>query len=54
MKGLENIYDSIRKENPTVIVITGDFNAKSPIFWEHDVESREGRLFNDFLLSNNL
>ena len=51
---LEHIYECIRKESPTVTVLTGDFNAKSPLFWEHDTETREGRVFNNFLLSNNL
>ena len=51
---LEQIYENIRKENPTVIILTGDFNARSPLFWEQDIETREGRVFNNFLLSNNL
>ena len=32
MKGLENIYDSIRKENPYMTILFGDFNARSPVF----------------------
>ena len=51
---LENIYESIRKENPTVSILCGDFNAKSPLFWEGDTENNEGRLFNNFLISNHL
>ena len=51
---LEHIYESIRKENPSVTILTGDFNARSPLFWEHDIETREGRVLNNFLLSNNL
>ena len=35
-------------------IITGDFNARSPLFWANDVENREGRVFSDFLMSNNL
>ena len=51
---LENIYESIRKENPTVSILCGDFNARSPLFWEGDSENNEGRLFNNFLISNHL
>ena len=51
---LENIYESIRKENPTVSILCRDFNAKYPLFWEGDTENNEGRLFNNFLISNHL
>ena len=51
---LERIYECIRKEHPLVTILTGDFNAKSPLFWEHDIETREGRVVSNFLLSNNL
>ena len=51
---VENIYESVRKENPTVSILCGDFNARSPLFWEGDVENKEGRLFDNFLISNHL
>ena len=51
---LEHIYGCISKENPAVTIITGDFNARSPLFWENDTENSEGRVFNNFLISNNL
>ena len=54
VKSLEHIYECINKENPAVSIITGDFNARSPLFWEQDTENREGRVLNNFLLSNNL
>ena len=54
VNALEHIYECIRKECPTVTILIGDFNARSPLFWEHDTETREGRVFNNFLLSNNL
>ena len=54
MRLLENIHESIRKENPTVSILCGDFNARSPMFWEADSENDAGRLFNNFLISNNL
>ena len=52
--GLENIYKNINKENPAITIITGDFNARSPLFWENDIENSHGRALNSFLLMNNL
>ena len=54
MNSLEYIYECIRKENPTLVILTGDFNARSPLFCEDDTETGEGRVFSDFLLPNNL
>ena len=54
VKSLEHIYECICKENPTLTIITGDFNSRSPLFWENDIENSEGRVFNNFLISNNL
>ena len=54
MRLLENIYESIRKENPSVSILCGDFNARSPLFWEADSENNAGRLLNNFLISNHL
>ena len=54
LNSLEKIYESIRKENSYVSILCGDFNAKSPLFWEGDSENRQGRLLNHFLISNNL
>ena len=39
---LEHIYGCLGKENPAVTIISGDFNARSPLFCEHDVENNEG------------
>ena len=54
IKSLQLIYDGIKKENPSVTIITGDFNARSPLFWENDIENREGRVLSNFLISNNI
>ena len=54
MNRLETIYHSIRKENPFVSILCGDFNARSPAFWEGDVENNEGRLLNELMISNSL
>ena len=43
MRLLENIYESIRKEHPSVPILCGDFNARSPLFWEGDSENNAGR-----------
>ena len=44
----------MRKESPSACIVCGDFNAKSPLFWEGDSENNEGRLLNNFLISNHL
>ena len=54
VKSLEKIYEKISLENPTVTIVCGDFNARSPLFWENDTNTREGNIFNNFLISNNL
>ena len=54
MGAISDIYEQIKAEKPIAIVLTGDFNARSPLFWENDTDTREGRLFNDFILSNNV
>ena len=54
LNSLEKMYESIRKENSYVSILCGDFNAKSPLFWEGNSENRQGRLLNNFLISNNL
>ena len=54
MHKLEHIYENIKKENPVVTIICGDYNARSTLFWENDITNWEGRIFSDFLLSNHL
>ena len=54
MNSLEKLHESIGKESSYVSILCGDFNAKSPLFWEGDSENRQGRLLNNFLISNNL
>ena len=44
----------LRKINPAVTVICGDYNARSTLFWENDITSCERRIFSDLILSNNL
>ena len=42
----------MRKENPTVSILCGDFNVRIPMFWEGDTENNEGPLFTNYLISN--
>ena len=51
---LEKLYEKINRENPTATVICGDFNARSPLFWENDTGTKEGEIFNNFIISNNM
>ena len=51
---MEHIYGCISKENSTVTIITGNFNARSPLFWEHNAENNEGPVFNNLLIYNSL
>ena len=51
MNRLGKIYESTHKENPYVSILYGDFNSRSPVFWERDPENYQGRLFNDFLIA---
>ena len=53
MVAISDIYEQINAEKPIAIVLTGDVNARSPLFWENDTDTREGRMFSDFIFSNN-
>ena len=50
---MNKILESINKEKPKAIVLTGDFYARSPFFWEDDLDTREGNLLSDLAISNN-
>ena len=54
MDSLENIIEAINKEKPAAIILSGDFNARSPLFWEGDTETREGKIFSNFLMNHNM
>ena len=32
-------------ENPYCVIVTGDFNCRSPQWWENDTENEEGKIF---------
>ena len=53
ISGLQKIVDSINKEKPSLIYLTGDFNARSPLFWaDEHVESPAGKSLSNFMLLN--
>ena len=54
MEALQNIYDTIKNEKHAATIFTGDYNCRSSHFWENDIEYWVGRIFSNFLLSNNL
>ena len=51
---LNPILEQIDQENPLGIILSGDFNARSTLFWEHDVDSREGHQLAELALTNYL
>lgn len=50
---LESTLNKIRKEKPSTIILTGDFNAKSTSFWEDEpTENLAGKKMSEFMLQN--
>ena len=54
VNSLEAILEMVNKENPSAIILSGDFNARSPLFWEGDSGTKEGEILSQFLISNNM
>ena len=55
MNNLESLLVKINNEKPSSIVFAGDFNARSPLFWDEEgTESAEGKTLADFMVANNL
>ena len=54
VNSLETILEMANKENPSAIILSGDFNARSPLFWEGDSGTKEGEILSQFLISNNM
>ena len=43
-KKIESVYVSISKLKPAAIILNGDFNARSPLFWDNEsTETPEGK-----------
>ena len=53
MESLQNIYEKMKNEKPAASIISGDYNSRSSLFRENDIENWKGRIFSN-LLSNNL
>ena len=48
-----SMIENIRKEKPSTIVLTGDFNARSPLFWDQELlENLPGKKLSDFMTLN--
>ena len=45
MNNFELMLSKISAEDPQAVIITGDFNCRSPQWWENDNENDEGKLF---------
>ena len=41
----EHLISMIKQENPYSVIITGDFNCRSPLWWPDDIGNVEGELF---------
>ncbi len=55
MSDLQSLYDELLKEKPSIIVLSGDFNSKSPLFWDEEtIETAEGKKLSDFMMVNGL
>ena len=51
---LNIIIERIDSEKPIGIILTGDFNARSPFFWENDADTKEGQVLCELAISNHL
>ena len=48
-RSLSVMVNSMKKENPSSIILTGDFNGRSPHFWEDElVENYAGKSLVEF------
>ena len=54
-KNMQLLLDAINKENPYAIILTGDFNARSPLFWQDEtIENSLGKKLSDLMLFNQM
>ena len=55
MNNIESLICKINNEKPYVVIFAGDFNARSPLFWDDEgTETKEGKTLADFMIQNNL
>ena len=48
MENFDLTLSKMSAENPFCVVITGDFNARSPVWWGNDLENDAGKSFEPF------
>ena len=54
-KNMQLLLDAINRENPYAIILTGDFNARSPLFWQDEtLENSLGKKLSDLMLFNQM
>ena len=54
-KKMQALFDNINKEKPSAIILTGDFNARSPLFWQEEtIENSFGKKLSNFMLFNQM
>ena len=49
MENFELMLSKMAAENPYCVIITGDFNARSPQWWENDLENDAGKSLEPFI-----
>ena len=55
MNKLETFFTKAISENPASVIMTGDFNCRSPLLWkDENMEKREGRILAEFCTQNNV
>ena len=55
MKKLSTVYEKAVLAKPACIIFTGDFNSRSPLFWnEESLQNSEGKKISEFCLLNGL
>ena len=54
-KNMQLLLDAIGREKPFAIILTGDFNARSPLFWQDEtLENSLGKKLSDLMLFNQM
>ena len=51
---LQTTLDLLRRERLYTLIVSGDFNCRSPQWWTEDLESPEGTAVEELIESNNL
>ena len=52
---LSSLIETIRIAKPAAVVLRGDFNVRSPLFWDHEtLENAAGKKLSDFMILNSL